>query len=66
MTIYTYKKCPHCGRSYNWYSNHNKKYNTEIGCPFILCNHCGKLFVDKDIIEPALEPEETSDCSICC
>ena len=57
-TIYTKAKCPYCGFTYNRYSNHNKTEKTDVGCPFLLCGKCGKLFVDEDIIEPALEKEQ--------
>lgn len=56
MATYTYKKCPHCGKTYESYSTYTKQYNNNSGSPFIVCRSCGKTFVDKEIKEPALLP----------
>lgn len=48
---YVTKKCPHCGRTYQYaQSGEQRKY----GSPFIRCPRCQNVFVDKDISEPAL------------
>lgn len=59
MATYTFKKCPHCGKTYETYSTCTKKYTKHSGSPFITCQHCGNVFVDKDIKEPALQPYNT-------
>ena len=56
MATYTYKKCPHCGKTYESYSIYTKSYQSHQGSPFITCKFCGETFVDKEIKEPALEP----------
>lgn len=56
MATYTYKKCPHCGKTYESYSTYTKDFNNHQGSPFVRCRFCGNIFVDKEIKEPALEP----------
>ncbi len=56
MATYTYKKCPHCGKTYESYSTYTKNFQGHSGSPFITCRSCGRTFVDKEIKEPALKP----------
>lgn len=56
MATHTYKKCPHCGKTYESYSTYTKVYQNHSGSPFITCKSCGEMFVDKEIKEPALKP----------
>ena len=64
MATYTYKRCPHCKKTYETYSTHTKHFSNHSGSPFLTCKHCGKTFVDKDIKEPALEPYSDSGYSL--
>ena len=64
MATYTYKRCPHCLKTYESYSTHTKSFQEHSGVPFITCPKCGKLFVDKDIQEPALKPFSASEMTI--
>lgn len=56
MSTHTFKKCPHCGKTYETYSIYTKNYHKHSGSPFVKCRFCGNTFVDKDIKEPALKP----------
>ena len=58
MATQTYKKCPHCGKVYEYYSTYTKQYRNHSGSPFVTCKYCGESFIDKDIKEPALKPYE--------
>ena len=63
MAIHTFKRCPHCGKTYETYSTYTKQYTKHSGSPFITCQHCGNKFVDKEIKEPALKPYSTKGLS---
>ena len=56
MAIYTYKRCPHCGKMYDSYSNHTKYWRKRVGSPLRTCSSCGKPFLDNDMEELALQP----------
>lgn len=56
MATHTYKKCPHCGKTYETYSTYTKAHMNHSGSPFVVCKSCGRTFVDRDIKEPALSP----------
>ena len=64
MATHTYKKCPHCGKTYETYSTYTKVYQNHSGCPFKRCRFCGETFVDKDIQEPALKPFSEDDFAL--
>lgn len=64
MATYTYKKCPHCGKTYDSYSSFNTSFHSFSGSPFLKCNYCGNTFVDTEIKEPALKPYKKSRHSI--
>ena len=64
MSTYTRKKCPHCHKTYESYSTYTKQYSKHSGCPFLTCGHCGQVFVDTDIKEPALSPPEKNRITI--
>lgn len=51
MTNY-YSKCPHCGEVIK----SERGYKQKEGSPFLVCNNCGKVSVDKEVLEPALQP----------
>ena len=51
--VYTYKSCPHCGKTYESYNNATKSMTVQDGCPIVTCKFCHKDFIDKDIKEPA-------------
>ena len=57
MSTHTYKKCPHCNRTYDHYTTYTKNMSKHSGCPIKICFHCGNKFLDRDITEPATSPE---------
>ena len=61
---YTNKRCPHCRKTYESYTNHTKRLSNHSGSPFLTCKFCGKTFVDTDIKEPALKPYSDRGYSI--
>ena len=64
MATHTYKKCPHCGKTYEHYTTYSKNRQDHSGSPFIKCRFCGGIIVDKDIKEPALKPYEKSEVTV--
>ena len=51
MAVYVTKKCPHCGRTYQFHQPGNQR---KYGCPYRKCISCGEHYYDNDIKEPAL------------
>ena len=49
---YVTKKCPHCGHTYTFM---HAGSDTSFGSPIMTCEKCGKLFIDKDRKEIAIE-----------
>lgn len=64
MSTHTWKKCPYCGATYNSYTTYTKHYYVREGSPFVTCLSCWRVFIDKDIKEPALKPYSGSGYSI--
>lgn len=51
MATYVTKRCPHCGKSYQFLQfDQGRQY----GCPQKTCLYCNEIFWDTDIKEPAL------------
>lgn len=62
--VYTYKKCPPCGKTYENYNNATKSMTVSDGCPIVTCKFCHKEFIDNDIKEPVFVGDEPSRASI--
>lgn len=56
MSTRTWKKCPHCGYTFESYSTYTKNYKDHSGHPFKFCPKCSEIIIDKDMKEPALKP----------
>ncbi len=64
------KNCPFCKKVYEqrsyavWGRQPTDKDKWLFGTPFVLCPHCGKLFVDKDRQELAITGPRKQDTAV--
>ncbi len=58
MGVYEIKKCPKCGKAYQFNRNGMGGY---YGSPLVTCYHCGTVFIDTDVIELAIQGPRKAD-----
>jgi len=55
VSTHTYKKCPHCKKTYETYSTYTKSMQDHNDTPFRVCKNCGEVFFDRDYREIAFD-----------